>query len=321
MKFAAELAKACPEEHAIEYQRWRERNRIEDLETVVAALLAKNKELQANTSKVDKATEQKARAAGAGSCALLKQLITSTEYQPAVVHKDMVDKLLSATTLTSAAKEKTEKVQKQSPPLDSDVIKKDLAQIELVMFDYGVSHSMGMVSHQTHPVLLFENGEACKDMGALVFPGGLTAHKAEHPSRWTQWRKSWGDYELLRGENWKKLHFNQKYPPIEKGFRLNNTFHHLGSFSTGDSMTSLIKNYQFFSDGRFVSGAQAYASAETANSSTAFTHVSPDQKGRYEIEGYLLTLHYENGETQYKAIVLDMDDPSPIWLNGAGFVE
>jgi hypothetical protein len=37
------------------------------------------------------------------------------------------------------------------------------------------------------PIVLFRNGDALDDIAGLKYAGGLRAHRAANPTKWTKW--------------------------------------------------------------------------------------------------------------------------------------
>jgi carotenoid cleavage dioxygenase-like enzyme len=44
-----------------------------------------------------------------------------------------------------------------------------------------------------------------------------------------------------------------------------------------------------------------------------------ERGGQYEIDGYVLTLRYQDGRVEQRLIVTDAADPKVVWIDGNGY--
>ena len=246
-------------------------------------------------------------------CSQVPSVFSAEKYQIAKLYPDRIASMLKQPDVppdssnVDRAKRRTraeaEKV------IDKGVLEDNVEDIETVVF----IHDGG-----TRPVVLFENGEACTDMKALVFPEGLGGHKRQYPGTWAAWRGSDGDYELRSNGRWSKVQYPDDTPPVESGHRLNGSYRHLG----GKYSAGWTGAYNFSPDGRFSLDAMAFANVEGASSSSASLSVysSGSSQGSYEVDGYLLTLLFDDGTLLYKSIVVDPGDEDVVWIDGPGYV-
>ncbi len=178
----------------------------------------------------------------------------------------------------------------------------------------------GFLTQDIYPVVLFRNGEALKDVKGLTYSGGLSAHRSSNPDDWTRWRRSGGRVELQTSEGWKPLPFSQTYQSLPNQFRLEGTYRSLSGTGnvaiSGSSSVAAWRTYTFSSDGRVVrDGGAGASSGGTVTSSTA-----PNQRGRYQIDGLILRIRYDDGTTEERMLITNPKDPkSAIWLDGYGY--
>jgi hypothetical protein len=186
----------------------------------------------------------------------------------------------------------------------------------------------GSLTFEPAPIVLFRSGEAVDDMAALSAPGGLAAHRAQYPTAWTRWRRNGGQIEIERQGEWKKLNYPKTLDPLPGSFRLEGAYERLSGAgdSTIGGKTTITgwSQYRFDRSGAFTSGGgiSGHSSTEVGGDKTTVTAYgqAADERGRYEIGGYVLTLRYDSGKVQKRILVADASDPSVIWLDGLGFV-
>jgi len=203
------------------------------------------------------------------------------------------------------------------------------ADIETVGFYTAPNIGMGgMVIFEPRPIVLFRNGEALRKMEALNDPGGLAAHKAAHPRDWTRWRRGGGQIQVQGEGGWEDLPYTKVMDPLPRGHRLSATFQRLrGGGNTalgGGAMIAAWASFTFDGAGRFTTGGGAGASFRSEGPSRGVSVTTqstrPPSGGRYEIEGYTLTLTYDDGRVERRLIVTDPSDPkSALWIDGDGY--
>jgi hypothetical protein len=178
----------------------------------------------------------------------------------------------------------------------------------------------GVMTQEVEPVVLFSNGEALKDVKGLTDPGGLEAHRQAKPQKWTQWRRNNGRVELMGKKGWKKLPFSATYPALPADFRLSGSYRSLsgaGNVAIGGSTSvAAWRNYTFTADGQVLRGSGAGASSDNV----AISSAKPNQRGRYEINGLILRMRYDDGSIEERIIITNPQDAkSAIWLDGVGY--
>ena len=301
------------------YQQWRNENHLDGIERYMETLARKDKQFAQGYRKAKAKVEHSIKAMVPKQCGMVPRVFSAEKYQIAKLYPDRiasmlkqsdvpsdsssVEKAKSGTRAKSGSRAEAEKV------IDKGVLEDNVEDIETVVFIHDGA---------TRPVVLFENGEACTDMEALVFTGGLDGHKRQYPGRWATWRGSDGDYELRSNGRWSKVDYPDDTPPVESGHKLNGSYRHLGGrFSAG-----WTRAYNFSPDGRFSLDAMGFANVEGTSGSSASLSVysSGSSQGRYEIDGYILTLHFDDGTLLYRSIVVDPDGEDVVWIDGPGYV-
>lgn len=185
----------------------------------------------------------------------------------------------------------------------------------------------GMLTFSPTPIVLFKSGEALRDMRGLKFAGGLAAHKAAHPKDWTTWRRAGRAIEVMGEKGWQKTAYASTMDRLPKGFTLNKTYRSVGGTGNlalgGTSAVLVWSNLSFERNGTFSSGGGSGATSESSGGGTKSSVVTSSrrapQQGRYEIDGYTLTLRYADGRSERRMIVTDRANPSVIWLDGDGY--
>lgn len=184
----------------------------------------------------------------------------------------------------------------------------------------------GFLKQDIYPVVLFRNGEALTDVKGLMYSGGLDAYRRAHPEDWTQWQRSGGRVQLKTAKGWKALPFPTTYQSLPSQFRLNGTYRSLSGTGNvafgGSASVAAWRSYTFFADGRMMRGNGAGSSASAGGSSVATSSVAPNQRGRYQIDGLVLRINYDDGTTENRIIMTDPKDPkSAVWLDGTGYTK
>ncbi|MDG9671605.1 hypothetical protein ONV78_27970 [Hahella sp. CR1] len=317
IKYVAKLTEACPDSYQTEYLNWRMVNQVEAIEAAVNILLLNDGQLQVRLADIARDAAAEVKLHSADYCAHLEKILANPDFMPVFAFPELTQKLLDGTPQEVLTSE-MERVAGQ--PLDLELIRQDMAQVEAVMFNRRQVRIAGKLATVDRPELLFKNGDLCMDAHALVFRGGIARHKARRPVKWTRWRINNGEREWLNGETWEKFVSAKEFPPLQEDFRMENTLSFQEETDGGAFPIINVVRYQFFSDGKFIRNLDSYPSHDDALSSTVSFYY-PEEEGRYEIHGYLLTLHFDSGETIYKTLVRDKNAPSPTWLDGNEYVE
>lgn len=194
---------------------------------------------------------------------------------------------------------------------------------------FGVGGYMYM---NPEPVVLFKDGTALEDIEALdkLTPQTLDDHKRAHPKDWTRWRKAGAGIEIeeckkakpacSNGKEWSALAYKTAYGPLAKGARIEGRYKTISGGGNvafgGDVMVASMREMAFAKDGSFATSKNVGATSSsftTANQSGTTT-------GRYEIDGFIITLRFANGETVQRTIVAEgAGKPDAIWLDGSAY--
>lgn len=327
-RLIVELHDACgsrlTEEDRQHYQSWRDENRISAIEHYIDTVLSKDRAFDKAYRIMRGRIKAKADDLTPQNCPAFSHFLKQKQYQPATAYKRQVRRIVKAVSGDSATPPKSKK--KQAPLIDETQLRENLDRIETVIMDSKMRMGVGGALYQeTNPILLLDDGWAATTMKALVYPGGFDKHRQDHPSSWKEWRSSWGDFELLKGEEWQETAFDTEYEPLPEDTVLHNTYERLtgaGNVAVGGGDSVIIINgFQFFDNGRFIKGKHVSATAENGLGSVVVGSTSPDERGSYEIKDYVLTLNYDNGHKEMRGIVFDPDDTEVIWLNGYSYIE
>jgi hypothetical protein len=207
-------------------------------------------------------------------------------------------------------------------------ISDDMSKIKSVVFINKTATGYGgMITVQPVPVVLFKNGDACKSTQAVVYKKGISAHKRKNPKLWTKWKIKDGKLWLKNKSRWQKVPYKRTYGPMKQGQRLNDSYSRItGTGNTvmgGKSKVTAVENFVFSKDGRFLHKGAAAGHVgfdDGYRKPKAEGHgKSRLQKGRYTIDGYILTLKHDNGHRSRNFIVADPKNPKAIWINGKGY--
>jgi hypothetical protein len=129
---------------------------------------------------------------------------------------------------------------------------------------------------------MYKNGEAALRVAAL---GDPMAERRIHPDAWTQWRRTGDTYQYFTNQGWAPIMWIAS--PMPPHTRLSGVYSHQGS-----------PNLAFDNQGGFASGRRT---------------------GRYEINGYRLTVAFNDGQTVTGNLII-YQDFKLIWLDGEGFL-
>jgi hypothetical protein len=251
-------------------------------------------------------------------CELTMRLITTPDAQFAQLLPDL-SKTASTAPVKTPVQKATPIKASSAPPL--------LKQIDSFGFDTRMAMGVGsFLTTDIYPVVLFRDGSALTDITGLSDPNGITKNRSAHPNDWTRWRRSGGKVELQKSNVWEALPFPRTYASLPTNFRLEGLFRRLsgvGNIAAGGTQSaSSVSEYRFWRDGTVLRGGTAGAAASTASSSTAVSSAQPDARGKYRIDGLVLSIAYDNGEKESHILVADPSDPkTAIWLDGRGYVQ
>jgi hypothetical protein len=208
--------------------------------------------------------------------------------------------------------------EKMEPPEDAPAASSK--QVVGVLSWYEQSFDGEYISYDEISWLLLKSGWAVSPSAALD-PEGLDAHRAKNPKRWVKWRKLRAVYQLDYGKGWFTVNADigsaSVSPALKKGFRFAGSFKSTSGGSVGDTHSLRYKFWRFDANGRFETSS---AGTVTSKSSVG-GRASKDVGGRYEIDGVVLTLRYDDGTVKHATIVISDSSTRPkmITINGTMF--
>lgn len=201
-----------------------------------------------------------------------------------------------------------------APPVAADAIN---ASILSFAVDSRLKlNALGGVSLEAFPVALFRDGRALIDTAGLIYPGGLEAHRIRYPDTWTQWRASGADVQVRQADgSWKTITASNVIPPASESTRLAAAYTALSVASSANFGMTLIASEEYtFTDVGAV--ARGQFNVGTSANVGAFA-TTPDRRGNYAIQGYRLSITYENGVREERAIVFNPARPEFVFIDGA----
>jgi hypothetical protein len=163
------------------------------------------------------------------------------------------------------------------------------------------------------PVLLFDDGWALLRVLGPAVESPIT-HRQREPSRWTRWRRAGDAYELQSSSgSWQKLN-GEGYPALPKDHRFNLPYGTLSVTSSGDSTFINAKWIAFRADSKFTMNAAGRTSYD-GQPVPGSIYDDPTLRGTYTVEGYLLTLTYDDGRIEKRGLVSAGGDEWMLWIN------
>ena len=254
-----------------------------------------------------------------GDCAVAVSLTKTTEAQFATSAPGLVGESTPPPAAVSASPAPAAQT---APSIVTPAL---LESIEGVGFDTRAGFGVGgFVTTEVVPVVLFRNGDALTDVRGLTFPGGLVAHKAANPTRWTRWQRAGGELQIARSRGFEKLTFQVIYATLPADFRLRGLYRRLGGAGTlgvgGTSSVAVWEQYRFAADGTVERGGGAGASSEAGDASTVTRSTAAVRRGTYRVDGLVLHITYDDGVTASHVLITNPDDPkAAIWIDGHGY--
>jgi hypothetical protein len=203
-------------------------------------------------------------------------------------------------------------------------------QIDMIAFYLRYQfQGFGVGSVVPTPVVLFKNGEALYDISVLKKSAAdIAAHRQKYPDEWTKWRRVNGKLQLLEKKGWDGLAFDTVMSSLPRGLKLAGTYRATGTanFSSSGFTSNILAwdDLSFLPDGRFQGGGGANTTSSydspAVSTSTAIPARSAARFGRYAIDGYTLTLRYDDGRIEQRMITADPKELNVIYLDGDGYI-
>lgn len=199
------------------------------------------------------------------------------------------------------------------------------SQIHSFAFDakYGMGFG-GFMTVEVVPVVLFTSGDALLKIEQLSRASSVEEGHRLDPEAWTRWRRQGGEIQVERSAGWENLPFSATYAALPAGFQLNGRYLSLGGGGDiafgGTTSVAAWTEYTFLPGGVVVRGGGAGGRSEFGGSSVAVASLPADQRGRYEVDGIMLRMAFDDGATFDYVLVTDPDDEgSVIWLDGVAY--
>lgn len=183
----------------------------------------------------------------------------------------------------------------------------DIAGIWAAM-SYGVTGAGSFGLTETF-YLTFKNGEVTSDVSE-VFEDGVSATKQAGPDDWGHWQKSGDKIQVQMADGQGLADAQMVYPlePGKKGERLAGCFATLATGGNiaygGNTMAAVSSDYCFSADGTVRHGRAAGVTSGndyTGESADMAASSSQHSAGRYQIDGHILTLTWNDGSQEKKA--------------------
>jgi hypothetical protein len=306
-------------------ETWKQTNRVEAMRVRMQAIRS-NANNDRMLTQVVAIMNTAAEQSETTPCQATMKMIASPEAQFAQLMPDLAQssspspsRSARATTSPRPATATRGPTASNAPPI--------LRQIDSFGFDTRMIMGMGgFLTTDIYPVVLFRDGSALKDITGLSDRNGLAGNRSANPDDWTSWRRSAGKVELQGSDGWKPLPFPRTYNSLPADFRLDGQFRRLtggGNMAAGgDQSVSAVSEYRFWRDGTVLRGGAVGAAASSGSTSTVVTSAQPDARGKYSIDGLVLTIEYDSGAKESRILVADPSDPNTaIWLDGSGYAK
>jgi hypothetical protein len=269
---------------------------------------------------------ERLRAQAIGDCAVAVSVTKTSEAQFATSAPDLAGAPATGATSSPAAPVAPPQPSSTAAAAAPSVVTPELlAAIDSVGFDTRAGVGVGgFITTEIVPIVLFRNGDVLTDVRGLTAPGGLAAHKAANPARWTRRQRAGSELQIARSKGFVKLPFQVTYATLPAGFRLRGMYRRLGGAGTlgvgGTSSVAVWDQFRFTADGAVERGGGAGASSEAGDTSTVTRSTAAARRGTYRIDGLVLHITYEDGATAQHILITDPDDAKgAIWIDGHGY--
>lgn len=166
--------------------------------------------------------------------------------------------------------------------------------IESVQMDWKNITYKGEAITIENPVLFFADGMACVDSSFLSLGLTRAEYQAQSPMDFRPWRRNnEGDIEMKNeAGTFAALASAKVYRPSARGEVLSSRYSPKFAETLGETSEGTL---DLVYDGSFTDGK--------------------GNQGSYLIEGYLITLKYDDGTDKAMTLIIDPDEPRDIWLN------
>lgn len=188
---------------------------------------------------------------------------------------------------------------------------------------------------QPKPYLLLKNGVICDCVSTAIEDIDLAEVRAADPGDLGEWRRrADGKFEVKWSDDteWKKKIGGATARPRPAGWRLEGYFEATsGAPAIAGFHAGTWSGYRFKRDGTFETGRGGAVSMSGAPQGARGAVASEtSEKGTYEIEGYSLTLRFDDGQTARTPFYIDKvygeelfregGEGAPVWIGGSLFL-
>lgn len=164
-------------------------------------------------------------------------------------------------------------------------------------------------------VMTFEDGAVTDDIDS-VFAQGRAVSERNTPKNWGRWRvNAEGEIEIKwpGSSKFKDFYLTRKTDAGGPNKRIDGCFSSKTGYSIGYGTSSVrsmaIKQWCFTRGGRFSTSSAASATGGTSGGAVGYS--DSDQSGHYRIDGHVIQLAFDNGETVVTSFaMMDERDPS-----------
>ena len=195
----------------------------------------------------------------------------------------------------------------------------------LMTYVYGV----GSISVDTH--YLFDDGRICSC--TELAPDDAAASIAKRDaSEIGEWQADGVRYRIRKPgkDKWRTVKKPLRAAALPEGWQGKGTYRTIDTFggvTTGfpQYFTGVWSDLTLRSDGTFATGGGAMASGSESNVSTTMGRKDAVETGIYEIDGFTLTLRFDDGREErtsiaWDGVAKDGEDPfETVWIRGSAF--
>jgi hypothetical protein len=290
---------------------WERRNRAAEVRRAVE-VARRDPQEDAQYLKARAGMEQALSAVKGQECEGLKQWIASPQ-------SDIAWRATTTTTSPRPAPAPANRPQLPATPAN--------IQGYALIQTYGLGYG-GMMVVRFEPVVLFRSGDLLMDLKGLAAPGGVAAYRRSNPENWSRWRLAGGTYEYAKKDgSWGKISGNKVWssPPTGRlaGAYVRTTG--AGNLAMGGTSAVFAQTaYEFRPGGRVL--RRGFSSASTSvegggsRTSTVTGANAGPKTGRYTVSGVMMTIAYDDGETERATLMTHPTDPDIIWLDGYEYI-
>lgn len=165
----------------------------------------------------------------------------------------------------------------------------------------------GMMTLNNLPTVVFKDGTYYEDYDVPLPDFDVAAARRERPTAWGKWRRQGGVIQILSDKRgWEKAEWLGPFPGAKPGEKLSGRYFSVsGGGDTafgGGTAYGAESDIRFSPDGRFTTDLSTSLSSEVSNvQATASGRKATS--GTYTLNGYTLTMKYDDGQVIRRAFV------------------